>query len=142
MILVDSASSSNAYGGMYLTFNGDTSAKYSGYGGRNSCNSSYSPNAIVQPYVSTNSTSIFMGSMSSSDFSSVSFYNQITGCNSSGLKIFSGASGTNVPAGSIEAVMVQLGGVYTGTSTISSVTLTVDAGNFDGAGKIYVYTSA
>ena len=60
----------------------------------------------------------------------------VDGANSSGVKVFTKWSGAT---GSPTQYNVVGGGVYTGTSVISSVTIYVDgASNFD-AGTLYIY---
>jgi hypothetical protein len=61
----------------------------------------------------------------------------ITGGNSSGAKVFTSSSGGE----SVDAEMVWIGGTYSGTSTISSISIISNGSNFDN-GKIYVFKSA
>lgn len=62
---------------------------------------------------------------------------EITGCNSSGLKMVTfGGAGGNTGARQYTGM-----GFYSGTSTISSVSLISSSGNFD-SGTLYVYASS
>jgi hypothetical protein len=61
----------------------------------------------------------------------------ITGGNASGAKVFTAASGGE----SQGSEMVWTNGVYTSSSTISSISIVSNGSNFDN-GKIYVYKSA
>jgi hypothetical protein len=63
----------------------------------------------------------------------------LTGCNSSGLKVATGMSGS-ASAGATQQ-SYSYGGYYDSSSTISSVSIYSDNGNFDN-GTIYIYTSA
>jgi hypothetical protein len=68
---------------------------------------------------------------------SISGYVQLSGCNASGLKVYTLAGGTNSTASEDH----WHGATYNGTSTISSVSIISSSGNWTG-GKVYVYTSA
>ena len=64
----------------------------------------------------------------------------ISGCNSSGVKVFQTEGGFNAGGGSGQRCDVG-GGTWTDSATISSVSITSTSGNWD-AGTIYVYTTA
>jgi len=87
-----------------------------------------------------NSTEIYLGNLSGSGGSLFNGYLTMTGCNASGLKMYQSVGSGNAD-GSIGHASRVNGGWYSGSSTISSVSLLSDSGNFD-AGTIYVYTSA
>ena len=78
--------------------------------------------------------------MSNNAGSAVSGYALFSGCNSSGVKVFNsaGAASSSTSSGHI---YYTLGGYYNSSSTISSVSLFSNPGNFD-AGTVYIYTSA
>ena len=81
-----------------------------------------------------------LGDLSSNAASVMRGWIQFSGCNASGLKIgnFSAcgtAAGGSGQTGSSSFAM------YSGTSTISSVSVVSSSGNLD-AGTFYVYTSA
>ncbi len=65
-------------------------------------------------------------------------YILLTGCNAAGVKPFNYVS---TVSGADAKIIAIGGGVYEGSSTISSITITPSGGNLD-AGKIYIYTSA
>jgi hypothetical protein len=137
MVLIEEASAdANAYLG--IQFNGDTAGNYTEFGGVFQGNSSYS--ADVFKVISGGDTNIYLGKLSSNAASKKSGYVLLSGCNSSGVKIYNAASGTNAAGGTGQEA-VSLGGYYSGSSTISSVSIVSNSGNFD-AGKIYIYTSA
>ena len=139
LMLIDGASSANASSALFFTLNGDTTANYSHHGtwlefpstyaagnlGINN-NSAATEVSILKP--STNAGSIGSG------------FVLISGCNSSGVKAFNAIGSANANGGH-SAINGQLGGVYKGTSVISSISLNSSTGNFD-AGTLYVYTSA
>jgi hypothetical protein len=139
MILVKDASSANGSSDIGIRFNADaTGANYQWWGGTVTGNATYAPGRVSytnggDPYVK------FASFSDTADSVAVGFL-LITGCNSSGVKVFNGnmsgtgGSGTNNRN-------VTLGGYYAGTSTISSVSLISSSGNWD-AGTVYIYASA
>jgi len=69
-------------------------------------------------------------------------YVLLSGCNSSGLKVFNSAGGVNVGYSSQAYQQQRIhGGWYSGSSTISSITIFGGSGSFTG-GSVYVYKSA
>ena len=65
----------------------------------------------------------------------------MTGCNASGIKAIQITGGAQNFVGTTDTISYIGHGFYTGTSTISSVTILSSNGNFTG-GTIFVYTSA
>ena len=137
-VLIDSASSASASSIIGIQLNGDTGNNYSFDGIRNTPNTTYAAgDFIANNGVST--TSFPLAKMSASASAEVHGGMLIQGCNSSGLKMINSAGGSTGSSGGQQQVINF--GVYTGTSTISSVSVISGTGNFD-AGKIYVYASA
>jgi hypothetical protein len=78
--------------------------------------------------------------MTSGVGSSVSGYVLLSGCNSSGVKVYNSAGAAD-RSGADGQYFYTLGGYYNSSSTISSVSVFSAVGNLD-AGTVYVYTSA
>jgi hypothetical protein len=68
---------------------------------------------------------------------SITGYVQLSGCNSSGLKVYTLAGGTNSTASEDH----WHGATYNSASTISSISI-ISSGSSWSGGKVYVYTSA
>jgi len=142
MILVQNASSANAASQIYFTFNSDTGANYGQFGQIQEFNSSYSQGNAVQRAASTAATLISLGSISTTTSDSMSGYCLVSGTNTSAPKIYQLASGSNAgDVGGSAATPRVVGGYYTGSSVISSVSIISADGNFD-AGTIFIYGSA
>ena len=141
MILVQNASSVNANSAMYFTFNSDTGANYGQFGQIQTFDSTYGQGNAVQRAASTAATLISFGSTSSQAADSMSGYCLVSGTNTTAPKIYQLASGSNAGnEGGSGATPRVVGGYYTGSSVISSVSISAD-GNFD-AGTIFIYGSA
>ena len=132
-ILVDNSSSVNTNFTLQVRFNSDSGANYARFG-------LYLQSTTSQQ----NEQSVFSGneiplasSGTSSAGSVVAGYVMVDGCNAAGVKRWWGIAGGNGTA----AVTVPTGGVYKGTSTISSVSIISSNGNFD-SGTVYIYGSA
>jgi hypothetical protein len=138
MVIVEGASSASASSGMTIRLNADSGSNYSYFGASLNPTASYDASNFSRTYNTT--TSIALGNMANNAASDVSGYVLFSGCNSSGIKIFNSVSAANAGGGNSQ-VHYYIGGNYTGSSTISSVSILSSAGNFD-AGKIYIYTSA
>jgi len=139
LIIVAGASSASASSEMYFRLNTDTGSNYVYGAGVTVAYSTYS--AIVNDRESnTAATKIPWAIMSTNAGSTCSGYLLLSGCNTAGVKAFNGAGGANASTGNTNA-NYNVGGVYTGSSTISSVSVFSSTGNFD-AGTVYVYTSA
>jgi hypothetical protein len=84
----------------------------------------------------SSTSAIFLGGMSNAAASAIRGGLVIDGANSTSVKVFSHWSGANNTTGQY---IVEGGGVYTGTSVVSSITIyTTNASNFD-AGTLYIY---
>lgn len=129
MIIVVQASA-DASSNFDIRFNADSGAKYF-YGGiqeeKGSAFTAITPNPSGQ-------TSIFYCVQGNNAGNTVSGYINVLGAAGSGSKAFNlQAAGTGTLA-----YQTNTGGVYTGTSAISSVSIISSVGNFD-AGSIYIY---
>jgi hypothetical protein len=137
MVIVEGASAS-ASSLINFTFNGDTATEYyqfglniympSTYAAANYQLSNAAQANLRFAYLSNNAASVAAG------------YVSLSGCNSSGVKVFNSVGSANV-AGGVNQESFQLGGYYNSSSTISSVSINSTSGNFD-AGTLFIYTSA
>jgi hypothetical protein len=136
MVLCDRASAdSNAQ--IQMRFNSDSSSKYNMFGVAYTWQSTYASSNYST--TSFQSTEIYLGNLGSSGSDTFSGYLQMTGCNSSGVKIWQTVHGAN--GNSAGQTNRLTGGYYDSSSAITSVSLVSNSGNFDG-GTIFVYTSA
>lgn len=138
MILIQSASSASASSVIGIQLNGDTASNYYDYGMRIEAASTY--NVDILDRVTAAQTTILLGALSTSSTSTVAGYCLLSGCNSSGVKVFNAAGGARADGGTGQ-LGYSHGGYYNSSSTISSVSVRSSSGNFD-AGTIFVYTSA
>jgi hypothetical protein len=136
VILVIGGSTSSSGGNYAVRFNADTGSNYIRSIGTNQYATSYSAGDHYLDE-STSGTSFGLGNGGNAAADKGGFFLQANGCNASGVKMmqftFAG-TGTNTFSN-------YGGGIYTGSSTISSVTVFSNTGNWD-AGTVYVYTSA
>jgi hypothetical protein len=140
-VRIKSASSANASSFISLRFNSDTGANYTYNGADWNVGSTYSVNiAGNTAWDYDGSDQIYVGLMSSSAASKVNGFLTLTGGNTTALKIFNYVGQGHADGGNSHATYVA-GGIYSGSSTISSVTVISSTGNFDN-GSIFVYTSA
>lgn len=129
-IRIEGASSVNASAAIRMQFNGDSTSKYGKINLANNQGTIDAEGGNVD-----SDTKIELGKMGNSAANTVRVFATLEGANAAGLKIlkynsFADGTGTqNSAAGT---------GVYSGTSTISSVSLISSSGNFD-AGTIYIY---
>lgn len=141
MILVNNASAANSGSTISLRANADSGSNYYNFGTQLEIASTY--NTDIASIVGSNgdATNAFrfatMGSNAGSQFAG---YISLTGCNSSGVKMFQTVGAANNGTGS-NFVHRIVGGYYNSASTISSISILSSSGNFD-AGTIFVYTSA
>jgi len=140
MIVFVSASCTSASSTIGVRINTDTTTKYDTYG-----TYVYSPAAYVTGGISQNITNaagtyIPVGIMSGVDTSAASGYCLISGANAAGIKTFQAVAGFSRASNDSQQNYI-VGGLYTGTSTISSVSMYSPTSNFD-AGTVYVYTTA
>lgn len=139
-VLVQNADNNVAGGVLTFRINSDSGTNYRYAGKLLTFPSAYSATGLsISSYNLT--TSMYCGKLSSSTGDTgLSGYINIQGGSTTGLKsaeldfggIFAGSSGAEIFSG---------GCIYSGSSTITSVSLLISGGNFTG-GTIYVYTSA
>ena len=139
-ILVKGASTVNAYSFIQLRLNTDSGGNYEFYGFRASPDATYDKTMITTSNSGGTDTAFMLGSLSSVAASNAQIAVSIQGANSSGVKIINSASGVNQNTGVFGEPYVH-GGIYTGSSTISSISIISSSGNFD-TGTVFVYTSA
>jgi hypothetical protein len=124
-----------------LRLNSDTGNNYYYNGFYTIGNSTYSSDSFIS--MTGNPDSSFpLTRMSTSPTAEAYAYALFTGCNSSGVKTVQ-ISGGSTRGGGTEQRSFSYGGYYSGSSTVSSITLFADGAfsNYD-AGTIFVYTSA
>jgi hypothetical protein len=137
MVIINGASSVNAGARIGIRFNTDTGSNYYISGAQQQYASTYASANFTR--TSGFDDRFYVGAVASSNAGeAVSGYCTISGCNSSGVKVYNGAgsgSGGNGQEG------FWLGGYYNSSSTISSVSVYSSTGNLD-AGQVFIYTSA
>jgi hypothetical protein len=136
MVLIRGASAANTGVSLSLRFNSDSAGNYNPYGASYGFDTTYVASNF-SGLDGTGSTEIPLMYFAGAHTATTSGYILLDGANASGAKIFTtqfGTSGTS-------KINYAVGGFYSGTSTISSVSILTDNGNFDG-GTIYVYTTA
>lgn len=139
MILINGASSNTGSATISVRLNGITTYSYYFYGTTWNAPATYSANFLSSVGPGTPDNVIPIGNIGSSAGGLVSGYCFITGCNSSGVKIFEAAGGGN--SGGSTQVSYNTGGYQGGSAVISNVSVFCDTGSFD-AGTVSVYTSA
>jgi hypothetical protein len=133
LIRVQGASSANASSNISLRFNSDSGANYdAGF-------FTFSNTAITYNNAS-GSTSIDLAGMSNNAGSVIGASVWIDGTNTTNFKAFN-AQGQSSTGGGTGQVGYVHGGIYKGTSAITSVSVISDSGNFD-AGTLFVYGKA
>jgi hypothetical protein len=140
MIVFVSASCTSASSTLGIRINADTTTKYDTYGTYVYSPASYVTGGISQNITNAGGTYIPIGIMSGADTSAASGYCLISGGNAAGIKTFQSVAGFSRAANDSQQNYI-VGGLYTGTSTISSVSMYSPTSNFD-AGTVYVYTTA
>jgi hypothetical protein len=126
-----------------LRLNSDSTSKYYFSGNMITPSSSYNAsNYARNDSGAPNAISYYnIGQISNNASSLGSFGIRISGCNSSGIKMLSHVAGASA-AGGVNHQTINGQGMYSGTSTISSISITNGSDvNFDG-GTLYVYGSA
>jgi hypothetical protein len=133
-----SASSASVFG---VRINGDTATNYNHFGGMIIASSTYNMQIIDRSnqLLATNTTMIPIAQMAGAATSVSAGSVQIRGGNGTGLKSFISTGGTS-NSGGANPVGVFLQGYYTSSSTISSISVFSNTGNFD-AGTLFVYGS-
>jgi len=138
MISISGASIGTANAFYYLRFNTDSGLNYVYFGGivQNASVNTARLNAANE----TGRTEISLG-RSNPTSRTLNANIRLNGCNGSGLKVFQALSGVDNSTTDANNESVFVGGHYSGSSTISSVSLVTSSGTFSG-GTIYVYGSA
>jgi hypothetical protein len=127
----------------FFRLNTDTGSKYYYSGNMATIFSSYTVADFTENRSGAPDAISFynIGQISNNAASLGSFGIRISGCNSSGIKMLSHVAGATA-AGGFNQQLINGQGMYSGTSTISSITVFNGSGvNFD-AGTLYVYGSA
>lgn len=122
-----------------IHLNGDTASNYRSYG-----HSLYPPASYTagfwNAWNATNETRVSIAGRSSNSGSYVYGALKISGCNTSGIKVYAADGGGNASGGNSQYNISQQG-IWNNSSTLSSITVTNDyARNFN-AGTVYVYTA-
>jgi hypothetical protein len=138
LIFVENASSANASSEFGIQFNGDTAANYNSFGFYVNSASTYAAGNSQQIFANDNY--IYCGKMSGTASSIVSLGAMFSGCNASGIKAGTITGGGNTASNSGN-YQYALHGYWSGSATVSSVSIRSSTGNFD-TGTLYVYTSA
>ena len=130
IILIVGGSSANASAAFDLRLNTDTGSNYYAVG--------WSQSTAVQTVSSYPGTSYPLAAMSNNAASVIRGGIRIDGCNSAGLKMINAITSANAPSASTGNEASATFGYYDSASTISSVSLLSNSGNFD-AGTLYVF---
>ena len=136
MVIVRGASAANTGVSISLRFNTDSAGNYNPFGASYGFDTTYVASNF-SGLDGTGSTEIPLIYFAGAHTSTTSGYALIDGANSSGNKIFTTTFGTS----GTSKINYAVGGFYNSASTISSISLITDNGNFDG-GTVYVYTTA
>jgi hypothetical protein len=138
MILVSGASYNDASFSLFtFRFNTDSGSNYSNNGGISIAESDTA--SQVDAIGETRANVIFARGSGASSIASG--YCLLTGCNSSGVKVYTAGGGSNKSGFNSGQKAYTVGGFYNSSSTISSVSVFCDGASFD-AGTVFVYTSA
>ena len=137
MILVDAAGG-GASTTIAVRLNTDTASNYFAYGSQVQTNSTYDGPVIFNRAQGARTFIRMCEALNTSD--SISGYVLLSGCNSAGVKVFNGLTGTNADSGT-GVRGFNTGGYYNSSSTISSVSIHSSVGNLD-SGTVFIYTSA
>jgi hypothetical protein len=143
MILITGASSASANSDIRLRINADSTSKYATNGSEIRQHSAYVGSGFgstingVEENVNAN-TYFQCGSTSGAAASAINGYAEILGAKNTGVRTFKGAFGISPASTGSDGKDLSVGGIYTGTSAVSSISLISSTGNFD-AGTIYVY---
>jgi hypothetical protein len=141
MVFITGVSNTAGNRSVILRLNTDTGSNYGFFGIKNEPASSSFDQRYFGGAGDATSTSIPLAKSSTSATDTMFGYCLISGCNTSGVKIYNAAAGNqNSGANENNAIQRAIGGFYTSASTISSVQITTD-GTFD-AGTVFVYASA
>jgi hypothetical protein len=139
MMLIVGGSGSVGSGQARIRINGDTGSNYYGFGFAFTSNATYDPAAFVG-YSLNGVADLTFARMSGNAGSVISGFGVLSGCNSSGVKQLQVGGGATDATGNQQSQRLATG-YYNSSSTVSSVAVALDSGNWD-AGTLFVYTSA
>jgi len=139
LVFIYRASGGSANAVMTLRLNTDTNSNYQ-YGFQRIWSDSAYSAGILEGISNDAASSIPVGRTGGDAAGNISGVFRISGCNSTGPKVFTMGTGAD-NAGNNNGLAYSGGGVYVGTSAISSISLITNGSNFD-AGTIYVYGAA
>lgn len=122
-----------------LQLNSDTGANYSSQQFILNIGSTYSSNNMTAESL-TSATAYKLAAQSSNVSSTISGYAMIIGGATSGIKIINSSAGADASGGTNQN-QISGGGFWSGSGTITSVSLTTSTGSFD-SGSFTVYGSA
>jgi hypothetical protein len=140
MILLDGVDCVNTAQDVSLRLNADAGGNYNAIGFRLRWGSTYNTGDL-QNLSNLGATEFILATTASNAAGIAGGSILISGANSSGVKQISSMVSGAADYGGTNAQAHWLGGFYSGSAVISSVSVRIGSGNFDG-GKIYVYTSA
>ena len=138
LILIQGASANGNGTTFQVRLNGDTNSNYFNYGAELEAGSTYSASMLGN--TGSGTSSIRFGNNGSNAASTVDGYVLLTGCNSSGVKVFQSVAAHDAGGGNGQ-FHYYVGGYYNNATVISSVSIGLNTNNFD-AGTIFVYASA
>ena len=140
-ISVEGASTGDTNSALRIRFNTDTGSNYIRNSTQIEVTGTYD-STYYSPAFSRSTTSIIVAQMDNDATSTMSAQMKVDGCNAAGFKPYQYTGGGNVVSVTANTGPVWYfgGGVYAGTSAISSVSIVSD-GTFD-AGTVYIYGSA
>jgi hypothetical protein len=137
MVLLDKGSSLSNGSNIGIRLNADTGSNYYRYGQEMVSAGSWNSNNLYRTEGVRTVITLCENNVSGND---VSGYVLLSGCNSSGVKMFNSVAAINSDAGN-DGRGYATGGYYNSATVISSVSIFSSVGNFRG-GTIFVYTSA
>jgi hypothetical protein len=139
-IVFSGASSASAQTEIRIRFNSDSGANYSTFGLKNSNPTTYASTTTFNEENQSANNHIRLAQTTTNANSTASGFLRVSGANTSGIKLAHGVGGAD-PAGGNAGVQYAVGGSWSGSATISTVSIISEFGNFD-AGTVFVYTSA
>ena len=137
MVLVQNASTTATFASYSLRINADTAANYDSYRVQSITYDSTYAASMGSTNTVLGATSFYNGSGGNTASANYNGFWLISGCNSSGKKIYNGAGGAE---GGTANQHITSAGVWNNTATVTSVSL-ISGANFD-QGTIYVYATA
>ena len=141
MVLVAEASASDSNSFIFIRLNGDSSAKYSQFGAVQTYDYSTDVNNVdSEGQITQSDNRIVLGYTANIASGAVSGGITFDGCNSAGIKAYASTGSGNGLTSRVGQKMFVSQGFYSGTSTISSVSISTDSGTLD-AGRIYIYVT-